>query len=77
MESILQEIREKIKDVELVLVGLGEGFQYGWGALVQDDRYREIERETMLDMEREVEGFVSPEAMADIEEELRNQDEEY
>lgn len=37
---------------------------------------REIERETMLDMEREVEGFVSPEAMADIEEELRNQDEE-
>ena len=45
MESILQEIREKIKDVELVLVGLGEGFQYGWGALVQDDRYREIERE--------------------------------
>ncbi|MEH2937482.1 hypothetical protein [Lawsonibacter sp. JLR.KK007] len=38
---------------------------------------REIERETMLDIEREVEGFVSPEAMADIEEELRNQDEEY
>lgn len=28
----------------------------------------------MLDIEREVEGFVSPEAMADIEEELRNQD---
>lgn len=45
MEPILQEIREKIKDAELVLVGLGEGFQYGWGALVQDDRYREIERE--------------------------------
>ncbi len=40
-------------------------------------RNREIERETMLDIEREVEGFVSPEAMADIEEELRNQDEEY
>ena len=45
MEPILQEIREKIKDAELVLVGLGEGFQYGWGALVQDDRYREIDRE--------------------------------
>ena len=28
-------------------------------------RNREIERETMLDMEREVEGFVSPGAMAD------------
>lgn len=40
-------------------------------------RNREIERETMLGIEREVEGFVSPEAMADIEEELRNQDEEY
>lgn len=45
MDSKLQEIREKIRGAELVLVGLGEGFQYGWGALVNDDRYREIERE--------------------------------
>ena len=45
MDSKMQEIREKIQSAELVLVGLGEGFQYGWGALVQDDRYREIERE--------------------------------
>ena len=45
MDSKLQEIREKIQSAELVLVGLGEGFQYGWGALAQDERYREIERE--------------------------------
>lgn len=45
MDSQLQEIRDKIQNAEMVLVGLGEGFQYGWGALVQDDRYREIERE--------------------------------
>ena len=45
MDMQLQEMREKILDAEFILVGLGEGFQYSWGALVQDDRYREIERE--------------------------------
>ena len=45
MDVQLQEIRDKIQDAELVLVGLGEGFQYGWGALLEDERYREIERE--------------------------------
>lgn len=32
-------------------------------------RSREIERETLMEIERETEGFVSPEAMKDIEEE--------
>lgn len=45
MDTRLQEIREKIQDAEFVLVGLGEGFQYGWGALLQDDRFKEIEKE--------------------------------
>ena len=45
MDMQLQEVREKIQDAELVLVGLGDGFQYGWGALVNDERYREIEWE--------------------------------
>ena len=45
MDMQLQEVRGKIQDAELVLVGLGDGFQYGWGALVNDERYREIERE--------------------------------
>lgn len=45
MNTQLQEVREKIQDAELVLVGIGEGFQYGWGALLQDERYQEIEKE--------------------------------
>ena len=45
MDTLLQEVREKIEGAELVLVGLGEGFQYGWGALLQDERFQEIERE--------------------------------
>lgn len=40
------ELKEKIQDAELVLVGLGEECQYDWDALLQDERYREIERET-------------------------------
>lgn len=39
-------------------------------------RNRGIERDTMIDIEREVEGFVSPEAMAFIEEELQKQNED-
>ena len=37
-------------------------------------RNREIAKETMIDIERKVEGFVSPEAMEYIEEELHEQD---
>lgn len=37
---------------------------------------REVERQVLIDIEQETEGFVTPAAMADIEEELRNQDEE-
>lgn len=45
MDAGLQELRARIEDSELVLVGLGENFQYDWGALLRDDRYREIEQE--------------------------------
>lgn len=41
----MQELRKKIADAELMLVGLGEEFQYDWNILLQDDRYREIEGE--------------------------------
>lgn len=41
----MQEIREKVREAEFVLVGLGEGFQYDWSALQSDARYREIEAE--------------------------------
>lgn len=45
MDSGFREIKEKIEGADFVLAGLGEGFQYGWGALLQDNRYQEIERE--------------------------------
>ncbi len=45
VDAGLQELRTRIEDAELVLVGLGEGFQYDWGALLGDDRYREIGQE--------------------------------
>lgn len=45
MNIQIQEIREKIQDAELVLVGLGEEFQYSWDTLSHDRRYREIEQE--------------------------------
>ena len=41
----LQELYARIQEAELVLVGLGEDFQYDWSALSEDIRYREIEAE--------------------------------
>ena len=41
----MQEICERIRDAEFVLVGLGDEFQYDWNALTEDDRYHEIEQE--------------------------------
>lgn len=41
----MQRIKERLKEAELVLVGLGEGFQYDWRALLLDARYQEISRE--------------------------------
>lgn len=40
------ELRKKIQEAELVLVGIGEECQYDWNALLQDGRYQEIEKET-------------------------------
>ena len=41
----LRELYERVQDAEMVLVGLGEDFQYDWNALTEDERYREIEEE--------------------------------
>lgn len=51
-DSRLQEIYERVQDAEMVLVGIGENFQYDWDALTNDDRYREIEEEIGNDEER-------------------------
>ena len=40
MNARMQEIREKVQDAELVLLGLGEDFQYDWRVLLQDKRYQ-------------------------------------
>ena len=41
----LQQLHAKINAAEKILVGLGEEFQYDWSALLEDSRYREIEKE--------------------------------
>ena len=41
----LKELHRRIDEAELVLVGIGEAFQYDWGALTEEARYREIEEE--------------------------------
>lgn len=45
MDDRIREVREKIEDAQLVLIGIGEDFQYDWNALLQDARYQEIEQE--------------------------------
>lgn len=44
-EDRLQEFCGRIRDAELVLVGLGEDFQYDWNGLAGDERFHEIEEE--------------------------------
>ena len=44
-EGRLQELYECVQDAEMVLVGLGEDFQYDWKVLTEDKRYHEIEAE--------------------------------
>lgn len=44
-EEELQKLSERVRDAEMVLVGLGESFQYDWNALTGDTRYQEIDAE--------------------------------
>ena len=48
----MRELYERVQDAELVLVGLGEDFQYDWNALTEDERFREIEAEIGDNKER-------------------------
>ncbi len=45
MDNKMHELEKRVQDAEMVLVGLGEAFQYDWSALVRDARYQEIERQ--------------------------------
>ena len=45
MEHILSELFVRCKESDMILVGIGEEFQYDWDILLQNRRYQEIERE--------------------------------
>lgn len=45
MKQILSEIAAKCNDADMVLIGIGEEFQYDWNNLLQKERYQEIEKE--------------------------------
>ena len=45
MEHILSELLVRCKEADMILVGIGEDFQYDWDILLQNKRYQEIERE--------------------------------
>lgn len=45
MDDRIREIKEKVCDSQMILIGIGEDFQYDWDALLQDARYQEIEQE--------------------------------
>lgn len=41
----LSKIEDKCNDADMVLIGIGEEFQYDWDILLQNERYQEIEKE--------------------------------
>lgn len=45
METFFLKVVENCKEADLVLVGIGEEFQFDWDILQQDKRYQEIELE--------------------------------
>lgn len=45
MEHMLSELFVKCKEADMILVGIGEEFQYDWNFLIQNERYQEIEKE--------------------------------
>lgn len=45
MEHVLSEMFVRCQDADMILVGIGEEFQYNWDILLQNKRYQEIEKE--------------------------------
>lgn len=45
MEHTLSELYVKCKASDMILVGIGEEFQYNWDLLIQNERFKEIEKE--------------------------------
>lgn len=45
MENCFAEIEEQCREADLILVGIGDEFQFDWDLLQNDERYQEIEKE--------------------------------
>lgn len=45
MENCFAEIEEQCREADLILVGIGDEFQFDWNLLQNDERYQEIEKE--------------------------------
>lgn len=45
MKHTLSDIAAKCDEADMVLVGIGEEFQYDWDILLRNERYQEIEKE--------------------------------
>ncbi|MCH5257740.1 MAG: hypothetical protein J1D87_10625 [Lachnospiraceae bacterium] len=45
MNNVFSDILDKCDESDMILVGIGEEFQYDWDVLLQDPRYIEIEEE--------------------------------
>lgn len=49
MDDRILDMKKRVQDAEMVLVGVGEDFQYDWDSLLQDKRYQEIAQEIESD----------------------------
>ncbi|MCH5250981.1 MAG: hypothetical protein J1E98_13665 [Lachnospiraceae bacterium] len=56
MENIFSELLSKCNEADMILIGIGEEFQYDWNILLQNPRYMEIEKE--IDEERWIVPFL-------------------
>lgn len=45
MEHTYSEVFKKCQDADMILIGIGEEFQYDWNILLENERFQEIEQE--------------------------------
>lgn len=59
-EHTYSEILRRCQDAEMILIGIGEKFQYNWDILEQNERYREIESEIRETGQEETYHWIIP-----------------
>ncbi|MCI8775322.1 MAG: hypothetical protein HFI50_15640 [Lachnospiraceae bacterium] len=57
MKHTLSDIAAKCDEADMVLVGIGEEFQYDWDILLRNERYQEIEKEIEQKEKKEREEY--------------------